>query len=50
MLDSVIQSNSIGFVGTDRSTFSILSMRRVVDWNEGVVKMVRWGKKGADDH
>ena len=41
VLDSVVQSNGVGFVGTDRSTFSILSMRRVMDWNEGVVRMVR---------
>lgn len=50
ILDSVIQSNGLGFVGTDRSTFSTLSRRRVLDWNDGVVRMVRWGKKGADDH
>ncbi|KAI0690908.1 hypothetical protein BC835DRAFT_157933 [Cytidiella melzeri] len=50
ILDAIIQSNSIGFVGTDRSTFSMLSKRRVVEWHGGVAQMVKWGKKGADDH
>ncbi|KAH8099351.1 hypothetical protein BXZ70DRAFT_894911 [Cristinia sonorae] len=50
ILDAAIQSNGLGFVGTDRSTFSILSMRRVKDWHDGAVRMVKWGKKDADAH
>ncbi|KAI0342152.1 hypothetical protein BDW22DRAFT_1331518 [Trametopsis cervina] len=50
IVDSAIQSNGIGFVGNDRSTFSTLSRRRVMDWHDGVVRTVLWGKKGADDH
>lgn len=50
VIDSAIQSNGLGFVGTDRSTFSILSRRRVADWHGGSTRMVLWGKKGADDH
>lgn len=50
ILDAAIQAAGVGIVGTDRSTFSILSRRRVLDWNEGVARMVKWGRKGADDH
>ncbi|GJE85810.1 O-fucosyltransferase family protein [Phanerochaete sordida] len=50
ILDAAIQSAGLGFVGTDRSTFSVLSRRRVLDWNDGAVRMVLWGRKGADDH
>ena len=35
VLDAVVQSMAIGFVGTDRSTFSIMGRRRVSDWNRG---------------
>ena len=48
ILDSVIQSNGLGFVGTDRSTFSTLSRRRLIDWRDGAVRMVKWGKFGAE--
>jgi len=50
ILDAVIQSKGMGFVGTDRSTFSILARRRVEDWQRGVTRTVKWGYKGADDH
>ncbi|KAH9891311.1 hypothetical protein C8Q73DRAFT_651429 [Cubamyces lactineus] len=50
VLDAVVQSMAIGFVGTDRSTFSIMGRRRVSDWNRGAVRMVKWGYVGADDH
>ena len=50
ILDAAIQSNGLGFVGTDRSTFSTLSRRRVMDWHDGATRMVLWGRKGADDH
>jgi len=50
LLDSYVQSASLGFVGTDRSTFSILSGRRVRDWNDGAVRSVKWGQPDADSH
>ena len=50
IIDAVIQSQALGFVGTDRSTFSIVARRRVLQWNDGVVRTILWGYKGADDH
>ena len=50
ILDAAIQSKALGFVGTDRSTYSIVSRRRVQQWNDGATRMVLWGYKGADDH
>ncbi|KXN88805.1 hypothetical protein AN958_06674 [Leucoagaricus sp. SymC.cos] len=50
LIDAVIQSGGIGFVGTDRSTMSILARRRVQSWRNGVVRTIKWGKSGADDH
>ncbi|KAK7031517.1 hypothetical protein R3P38DRAFT_2924116 [Favolaschia claudopus] len=50
LIDAVIQSSAVGFVGTDRSTVSALSGRRVESWNHGVTRTVLWGKPGADDH
>ncbi|KAI8990457.1 hypothetical protein BD414DRAFT_483706 [Trametes punicea] len=50
ILDAAIQSGAMGFVGTDRSTYSIVSRRRVDTWNDGASRMVLWGYKGADDH
>ncbi|KAJ7110316.1 hypothetical protein C8R43DRAFT_163694 [Mycena crocata] len=50
LIDAVIQSQGTGFVGTDRSTMSILGARRVETWRDGAVRMVKWGKPGADEH
>ena len=50
VLDAVFQSLSSGFVGTDRSTMSLIAARRVQDWNGGPVRFVRWGTKDADSH
>lgn len=50
IIDAVVQSKGMGFVGTDRSTFSIISRRRVEDWQRGATRTVMWGYKGADDH
>ena len=50
LMDAVVQSMAIGFVGTEESTFSHIARRRVVDWNRGVARMVKWGRQGADDH
>ena len=41
LIDAVIQSMASGFVGTARSTLSLVSKRRVEDWNNGVVGEVR---------
>ncbi|OSD03265.1 hypothetical protein PYCCODRAFT_1434681 [Trametes coccinea BRFM310] len=50
LIDAAIQSAALGFVGTDRSTYSVVSRRRVETWNDGATRMVLWGYKGADDH
>ena len=50
ILDAAIQSLGLGFVGTEHSTFSILSKRRVQDWHGGASRMVKWGFKDADAH
>ncbi|EMD41919.1 hypothetical protein CERSUDRAFT_110476 [Gelatoporia subvermispora B] len=50
VLDAAIHSYAQGFVGTDRSTFSVLSRRRVEDWQDGVTRTVKWGYKDADAH
>ncbi|QRV98201.1 O-FucT domain protein [Ceratobasidium sp. AG-Ba] len=50
ILDAVIQSMGIGFVGTQQSTMSQIAWRRVEDWQNGLGVEVRWGRPGADDH
>ncbi|KAF5388528.1 hypothetical protein D9757_004678 [Collybiopsis confluens] len=50
LIDAAIQSGGVGFVGTDRSTMSIMAMRRVQSWQGGVARLVKWGHAGADDH
>ncbi|KAJ6624832.1 hypothetical protein B0H10DRAFT_2161986 [Mycena sp. CBHHK59/15] len=50
LIDAAMQSDGLGPVGTDRPTVSVLSRRRVSVWQDGVVRSVRWGKPGADDH
>ena len=50
LIDVVIQSSAAGFVGTDRSTMSLLAARRVQDWGGGAVRTVKWGTPDADDH
>lgn len=53
-VDAVVQSGGVGFVGTDRSTMSIIARRRVESWapipGGGVSRTVKWGHAGADDH
>ncbi|KAL0574626.1 hypothetical protein V5O48_007322 [Marasmius crinis-equi] len=39
ILDVAIQSMSIGFVGSRGSTFSLVSARRVEEWNDGIFRM-----------
>ena len=50
VMDAVVQSMGVGFVGTEESTFSHIARRRVMDWNGGITRMVKWGRPGADDH
>ncbi|TRM65026.1 hypothetical protein BD626DRAFT_490664 [Schizophyllum amplum] len=50
VIDACIQAMASGFVGTAHSTVSLISERRVQEWNSGVARMVQWGKLGADDH
>ncbi|TFK30925.1 hypothetical protein FA15DRAFT_662992 [Coprinopsis marcescibilis] len=50
LIDAGIQSSGMGFVGTDRSTMSILARRRVQSWKDGATRTVKWGKPGSDDH
>ncbi|KAJ7282064.1 hypothetical protein C8J57DRAFT_1219811 [Mycena rebaudengoi] len=50
LIDAAIQSFALCFVGTDRSTVSVLSQRRVSSWQNGTSAMVLWGKLGSDDH
>lgn len=40
LVDNVVQSLGVGFVGTDQSTFSLVSKRRVEDWNNGATRWV----------
>ena len=49
-MDPILHSLAIGFVGTETSTYSLLSKHRVQEWNGGVIRTVKWGHKGADDH
>ncbi|KAG8906219.1 hypothetical protein FRB99_007365 [Tulasnella sp. 403] len=48
VMDSVIQSMAIGFVGSKSSSFSLVSALRVRDWNGGAIRSVSWnhGKGG----
>lgn len=40
LLDAVTQSLAVGFVGTQFSTYSLVSSRRVKDWRGGVAEFV----------
>ena len=50
LIDAVIQSNGVGFVGNDLSTVSVVARKRVESWHQGVVRTVKWGWPTADDH
>lgn len=50
LIDAAIQSLGVGFVGTDRSTMSILARRRVQSWQDGAVRTLKWGRPDSDDH
>ncbi|KAG7448143.1 uncharacterized protein BT62DRAFT_755789 [Guyanagaster necrorhizus] len=40
LVEVVVQSLSLGFVGTGRSTLSTVSQKRVEDWNNGTTRIV----------
>ncbi|KDQ63267.1 hypothetical protein JAAARDRAFT_29286 [Jaapia argillacea MUCL 33604] len=42
LIDAVIQSSGLGFVGTDKSTMTLIAQRRVEDWHGGIASVVRW--------
>ncbi|KAK6985031.1 hypothetical protein R3P38DRAFT_3231072 [Favolaschia claudopus] len=50
ILDAAIQSGGVGMVGSKLSTVSLIAAHRVRAWQDGVVRIVKWGKPGADDH
>ncbi|KAJ7780325.1 hypothetical protein DFH07DRAFT_1026703 [Mycena maculata] len=50
LIDAAIQSGGLGFVGTDRSTVSLMARKRVETWHGGAVRTVLWGSVNADDH
>jgi hypothetical protein len=50
LLDATVQSRGLGFVGTDRSTMSMIARRRVETWQGGVSRTVKWGRPDSDDH
>ncbi|RDB28949.1 hypothetical protein Hypma_015821 [Hypsizygus marmoreus] len=50
LIDAAIQSLGAGFVGTDRSTMSMLARKRVESWSDGATRIFKWGKPDSDDH
>jgi len=50
-LDAAMLSLATGMVGTGRSTYLLLAVRRVMEWTNGrgAIWMVRWGWPGADE-
>jgi hypothetical protein len=50
VVDACLLSMGSAFVGTDRSTYSLIAKKRVQDWSNGPVGLVKWGYIGADDH
>ncbi|KDR85480.1 hypothetical protein GALMADRAFT_53717 [Galerina marginata CBS 339.88] len=50
LIDAVVQSRGLGFIGTDRSTMSVLARRRTESWQDGAVRTVKWGRPESDDH
>jgi len=50
VLDATMLSLASGFVGTGRSTYSLLAKKRVETWQGGPTRFVQWGFVGADAH
>ncbi|KAG6334538.1 hypothetical protein ID866_4554 [Astraeus odoratus] len=50
LIDAVLQSSGVGFVGTDHSTMSLVALRRMQDWQDGAARLTKFGWPGADDH
>ena len=49
-IDAAIQSLGLGFVGTDKSTMSLVARRRVESWSDGATRIIKWGKANSDNH
>lgn len=45
-IDVAIQARSKGFLGTQGSTLSLLALRRVHDWHDGLGKLIPWNQFG----
>ncbi len=39
MLDLAVMSRAVGFVGTEKSTFSAITANRVISWQDGVARL-----------
>ncbi|KAJ6615644.1 hypothetical protein B0H10DRAFT_1915811 [Mycena sp. CBHHK59/15] len=50
LIDAAIQAASIGFVGTEDSTVSLLAAKRVKAWYDGSTRSVRSVRLHSDDH
>ncbi|KAJ7170932.1 hypothetical protein C8R43DRAFT_71801 [Mycena crocata] len=50
VLDAIFLSMASGIVGTQTSTYSLVSELRVQTWNDGPRRKVLWGHLHADDH
>ena len=44
--DATILSSGVGMLGTPDSTYSLLAGRRVLDWQGGVYREIRWEARG----
>ncbi|KAG8973017.1 hypothetical protein FRB90_010042, partial [Tulasnella sp. 427] len=44
LIDAVIQAMGKGFLGTDKSTMSLVALLRTIDWNDGEGWMVTFGR------
>ena len=50
LVDAAVLSGAVGFVGTEGSTYSAISRRRVETWHDGATRMLKWGSRGVGDH
>ncbi|KAJ7068534.1 hypothetical protein C8F01DRAFT_613161 [Mycena amicta] len=49
LVDGAIHAMGHGLVGTEDSTVSMISGRRVESWNDGLSYLVKWGRPNMDD-
>ena len=43
LIDIIAHSLAVGFVGSKDSTVSVVSAKRVEEWNDGITRTVGWG-------